>query len=121
MTTPEGRYVRLLHMTAFHHKFTALALDTFGAYCRLLVVCDITYPAFIDEESAIAVLGNHRPARAPSTLIEELTEVGLLDVAPGGYRVHNLEQFHVHPSRTPEAERARKRRERAEKEEPDAS
>lgn len=101
-----GRYVRVLHSSLGHPKFLGLSAAERGTWVTALVLADINHPGPVHEGAVLE--------KCPDAAFERLYERQLLeqDGRPGWFRVHDLKQFHVAPSSTPEAAAERKRRQR---------
>lgn len=106
---PVSRYARVLHGSLGHPKFVGLTAAQRGTWVTALVLADIAYPEPIHES---AVRLHCHDAEFDELYQRELIE---RNGKPGWLYVHDLKQFHVVPSSTPEAVRERKRRSRANK------
>lgn len=101
------RHVRVLHGSLGHPKFIGLTAAERGTWLVALILADIAHPAPIHEAAVLE--------KCPDASFERLYERELIeqDERPGWFHVHDLRQFHVTPSSTPEAVRERVARHRA--------
>jgi len=103
----QGRFVRVVHDSVGHPKFIGLTAAERGTWVTALVLADIAYPNPIHEASVLE--------KCPDASFERLYKRELIEKngREGWFYVHDLKQFHVYPSSTPEAVAERKRRSRA--------
>lgn len=105
-----SRYVRVVHGSLGHPKFVGLTAAQRGTWLTALVLADIAHPEPI-HEAAVRV-------HCQDADFEQLYERQLIERnghGPGWFTVHDLKQFHVVPSATPEAVKERVRKHRAKK------
>lgn len=106
-----SRYCRVLHSSLGHPKFIGLTAAERGTWQVALLLADIAHPEPV-HESAVRL-------HCPDASFDRLYERTLLEAEPeeGWFRIHDLRQFHVAPSETPEAAAERQRRSRARRKE----
>lgn len=103
------RFVRVLWGSLGHPKFLGLTAAERGTWLTALLLADIAHPGPVHEAAVLE--------KCPDATFERLYERELLEQngRPGWFNVHDLRQFHVPPSKAPEAVKDRVARHRAKK------